>query len=734
MSRGAYIGIPAYVSRNLPSGCMQFEYIETYNSESYIDTRFTPNQDTRVVMDIEIAAQTPQSLMFGARTAYKSNAFCLFTSSSSLGFEDQYGNTAINVNTIVGSGRHILDKNKNITSVDGQVINTFTYSTFTAPGSLYLFDANNNGAQLSQSGYPITAKLYSCKIYDNGALVRDFVPCQYNSNLGLYDVVNDQFYQSSRWDFKGHGAQYGNTPVGIAREIKNIYIGQLCDIPIHEEQTVTTSITTSNIAQFFTVENSTYYFAGTQNTYFVSNNGGVESSTAQTSLTAKKDLTSVSFTYSYSTETNYDKFTLTVAGTTIKDAVSGIGTSSWSGSLTKGQTIVFKYTKDTSYDGNQDMCEFYNMSVTSKEQVQVGSESKEVACAIKKAYIGIGGVARPCFPYGAELSYYGTIGRLDRAREYLVGASFLDRAWFAGGYSYNVDALKNVDVYTSSLTKEALSSTLSTPRMYHAGTSNNTWVYFGGGQSSVSSEGDYLATVDYYSTSLIQGRAVNLSTSSSHGAAASTKSWAVFARGYSYNYVTSSVATAYSVQNTQVIPNALQTAVAKLSSASFGRYAIFAGGCTYSNTESDKVDYYNDSLTHGTLANLQTRIVEPVGTASKTHAIFSGGRWINGNPTNMVTAYDQSLTATYCTNLSNSKYLHRGASVKNHCIFARGGPSSSTSFGDVESYDDSLTKTVQTNLSKARKHLAAASVRDYALFAGGDSGNSLDIVDVFLAP
>ena len=42
-------------------------------------------------------------------------------------------------------------------------------------------------------------RLYSCKIYDNGTLVRNFVPAKRNSDsvAGLYDTVNSVFYTSA---------------------------------------------------------------------------------------------------------------------------------------------------------------------------------------------------------------------------------------------------------------------------------------------------------------------------------------------------------------------------------------------------------------------------------------------------------------------------------------------------------------------------------------------------------
>ena len=124
------------------------------------------------------------------------------------------------------------------------------------------------------------------------------------------------------------------------------------------------AITASNISQYFTVTNSSYYFAG-NGTIFTTNNAGVGGSTASTILTAKQDISEISFDYSYSSEPNYDKFTLTVAGSTIENGVSGATTAkSYNGSLTSGQTIEFKYVKDSSVDRNDDACTFSNMVVT----------------------------------------------------------------------------------------------------------------------------------------------------------------------------------------------------------------------------------------------------------------------------------------------------------------------------------------------------------------------------------
>ena len=174
------------------------------------------------------------------------------------------------------------------------------------------------------------------------------------------------------------------------------------------------NITASNISQYFTVSNSAYYFVGSGST-FTSNNNGIKSSIAQTTLTAKYDFTKVTFNYSYSSEARYDKLTITVGSTTVADALSGVGNSSWTGAVSKGTVITFKYTKDSSNDNNADKCTFSNMvvegnSVGSRNiYIGVGNKARHVkklyvgingiARRIKKAYIGVNGVARLIYKY-----------------------------------------------------------------------------------------------------------------------------------------------------------------------------------------------------------------------------------------------------------------------------------------------------------------------------------------------
>ena len=59
---------------------------------------------------------------------------------------------------------------------------------------MYLLCLNSAG---SKKGY-VAGKLYSCRIYNDGVLIRNFVPCKNASNVvGLWDDANSTFYPNA---------------------------------------------------------------------------------------------------------------------------------------------------------------------------------------------------------------------------------------------------------------------------------------------------------------------------------------------------------------------------------------------------------------------------------------------------------------------------------------------------------------------------------------------------------
>jgi len=174
----------------LPEGYKEVEYIQSSGTQ-YIDTEFVPNQDTRVVIDVQ-ATNTTTGVFFGGRGPGTDNSFTLFSISG--GYRTDFGATGKTVSIALDpTARRIIDKNKTITTVNGTTY-TNESATFTAPTSMTVLAANTSGT----ISYQISAKLYSCQIYDNGTLIRDFVPCINSAGeVGLYDLVNSVFYGNS---------------------------------------------------------------------------------------------------------------------------------------------------------------------------------------------------------------------------------------------------------------------------------------------------------------------------------------------------------------------------------------------------------------------------------------------------------------------------------------------------------------------------------------------------------
>ena len=183
----AAIGEP--VTPVLPEGYTELEYIES-SGKQYIDTGFKPNQNTRIIADMKLEDKTSTSVLFGSRVSVSSLRY-EFLSASGL-FYSPY-NTSAGSTMTATLDKIIIDKNKNVTSVNNNIFSTFSTSTFQCNWNLYLFAVNNNGVATLQSH----AKLYSCKIYDNDILIRNFIPCKnLSGTIGLYDTVNSQFYSN----------------------------------------------------------------------------------------------------------------------------------------------------------------------------------------------------------------------------------------------------------------------------------------------------------------------------------------------------------------------------------------------------------------------------------------------------------------------------------------------------------------------------------------------------------
>lgn len=176
----------------LPSGYTPLEYIESTGSQ-YVDTEFKPNQDTRVVVTFQLAKESSNyRAVLGVRDTVSDTApsqFVFWNYPSEVFRTDYFGSNKT-IDGLTRLSRMTLDKNKNVTTIDGQTI-TNAAASGQCTQNLYLFCVNEAGT----AKYFSEQKLWHCSIYDNGNLVRNYLPCTNPSGeVGLYDDVTGVFY------------------------------------------------------------------------------------------------------------------------------------------------------------------------------------------------------------------------------------------------------------------------------------------------------------------------------------------------------------------------------------------------------------------------------------------------------------------------------------------------------------------------------------------------------------
>lgn len=173
----------------LPQGYTRVEYIESTGTQ-YIDTGVNPDSNIGVVADVQhVDYSDAKNYFFYFGCGDGTNTFAIGDAASNENLirfyygGTNYGNTW---NVPVGDRRTIVI-DKGSATVDGVTKSYANYSfSFNIP--LYLFGSNSSGTLV----YNARMRLYSCRIYDNGTLVRDYIPCiDENGDANLWDDVNE---------------------------------------------------------------------------------------------------------------------------------------------------------------------------------------------------------------------------------------------------------------------------------------------------------------------------------------------------------------------------------------------------------------------------------------------------------------------------------------------------------------------------------------------------------------
>lgn len=127
----------------------------------------------------------------------------------------QYGETNIdNVFNVEENVKYTINWNKNEVTINGNSVQNFVQSEFQSPDTLIIFSTRNSipdeWTPSNEENVDIRMakiKLYSCKIWNDNILVRDFIPVLNKAGVPcLYDKVEEKFYYN-----QGEGEfLYGN--------------------------------------------------------------------------------------------------------------------------------------------------------------------------------------------------------------------------------------------------------------------------------------------------------------------------------------------------------------------------------------------------------------------------------------------------------------------------------------------------------------------------------------------
>ena len=220
--------IAGYEGTELPNGYIKLEYIEA-SGEQYIDTEFQPNQDTRIIIDAKINNVVTENLpLCGARRSSTASAFSIWISADAV--NSQYGSVPYDTNPISISytQRLTYDFNRNVLTVGNQSA-TYQATVFSTGSNLLLCSISTNGSADSRR---VSAKIYSCQVYDDNNLIRNFVPCKNSAGeIGLYDLVTDTYYQNAGTGVFTAGPDIMPGPDPDPESTKDPYLWYKDDVP-----------------------------------------------------------------------------------------------------------------------------------------------------------------------------------------------------------------------------------------------------------------------------------------------------------------------------------------------------------------------------------------------------------------------------------------------------------------------------------------------------------------------
>ena len=181
------------------------DYVEATSAGQYVNTGIKDGFGTKVEYTGTYLGNTDtRAVLIGVQSNNNNHRYYIANNSHTIAVDGQPTGVAFTgtaVNSIYKITTDILSDRTGIITITGADqdaktklqagAGSGTSSAFNLP--LYLFCVNNNGG----TAFPSYGKCYGLKIWQNGKLVRDFIPCMNYNEAALFDRVSGEIFYSS---------------------------------------------------------------------------------------------------------------------------------------------------------------------------------------------------------------------------------------------------------------------------------------------------------------------------------------------------------------------------------------------------------------------------------------------------------------------------------------------------------------------------------------------------------
>lgn len=222
-----------YIWNKLPSEYQEVEYIQSDTSNiQYINTWYLPTSNPKIELDFMYInwVETTDYVWFDIywrRWSTNSTYIWMYINNPNWYVSPNYAGFDPGQNSWVTISKntryyHIQDGWQFYLNWTKYANASTTNTLATANYPIFLFW---NNIQWTVQGRKKSMRVYSCKMWNDWTLVRDFIPCYRKSDnvIGLYDLVNNQFYTNS---WSGTFSKWSDVNTYRESSLKNAYIGE----------------------------------------------------------------------------------------------------------------------------------------------------------------------------------------------------------------------------------------------------------------------------------------------------------------------------------------------------------------------------------------------------------------------------------------------------------------------------------------------------------------------------